>query len=92
LKGITVNSVEITKLSNTTEYTLVSKKNDEIIEIRVSRRTDTNQSVLIDFRTQNTQLQVERVPIQPIQSLITVVDKTEYSAPYVTEVIKQITS
>ena len=58
LQGMVVNSVEITELSKANEYVIISKKGGEIIEIRVSHRIDTNENVMIDFRTQSTQLQV----------------------------------
>lgn len=62
------------------------------MEIRVSHRTDTNENVLIDFRTQTTQLQVEKVPIEPIQSIITIVKEEDYSAPFVTEITTSLTT
>lgn len=58
-------------MKNANDYTMMIKKENEVIETRVSYNKVTNEATISDFKTQSTKTQVEKVPIREIQSIVT---------------------
>lgn len=92
IKNYPVSTVEIQTLTSITDYILLIKVNDEIVEVRISHRTKTGENVLIDFKTQSTDVTVKQIPIKPIQSIVTVVDKKDFQSPQITQIEKVFVS
>lgn len=92
LNSAEVNLVVIRELKNVNEYTMMVKKGTEVIETKAVYDKIKQTTVITDFHTQSTKLQVERVPIKEIQSIVTEIPSDKLTAPEYVNLLLQIKS
>lgn len=92
LNSAEVNLVVIRELKNVNEYTMMIKKGTEVIETKAVYDKTKQTTVITDFHTQSTKLQVEKVPIKEIQSIVTEIPSDKLTTPEYVNLILQIKS